>query len=1082
MKLKKPLFAAIALLCLLGSGSIAVAQGTGAGQDRTAAQGKASAKADKGKIITIKGVVRDASGMVLPGAAILETGSSTNYTATDDKGEFTLKIGENSSFDVMFSGMQTRNVQVGGRTSFSVVLVEELQSIRSAVVTGYGTIAQESYTGSAVTVSASSFEDRSIGIFEEAVRDNVVGALAVTAGQPGDPGEILLRGFSSLESSNQPLFVIDGVVWDQENNSGSDNIMDNPLSALNSSDIESFTVLKDAASAALYGSRGANGVIVITTKKGKLGEKMSIRLRTLNGVTIMRNQPNLVNGDEYAELWVEGEMHRNIHDVISLVTSSSTTARRMLVEELRNLYADKTGYKFDGKNFYAWQKEAQQEFNTYYVMPAPNGSYTYYDYFGDDHAKLPNTDWYKAISRIAPYTNNSLQISGGFENISYFASLEYLNQQGSIKNSSLERYAIRMKLNQDSKKKKLNWGINSYLVHSIQEGPLYGGGLYASPMYAANVIPPVVPAYLEDGSYNLMFPGNLLNSNNNPLAGAEEFDNRRPALTIQLSGTANYKFNKWLSWNNQIALRWQQTHRISYYSSSFGTGYGVDGRLNERYYEETKLTGKSLFHIDRTFNRNHNIKVTAGGEVENRESGIRDLTAVGFASDNFRYINGSSTIGDYTGGGTAFALVSALGTATYTYKKRYILGASYRTDWSSKFSPDNRLGQFWSISAGYDISREKFMSRFRRQINQLKFKGSYGVNGNQPSATTYWREVYNVVRYDGEVGVHSDYRHRPDLHWEGNRIWNVGVDGSIFSDRFTFTLEYFQRKSSELLRYQMVSNTSGYATMLRNTDAGIDNRGWEFSIRGDVIRKKKFKWNMRFNIATLSSIYYGLDDSYLDGYQRQVTANGLNVHTWYYKEYAGINEATGQALYKRVDENGKSYVSTSSGAYKYDKQGVPKAYGAIQNTLRYGRFNFFTSFTYGLGHYLYDQIGASYHRNDGSRTVVMSKEMLDRWTPDHTKASNPLRINAQSRATNTTRYLYKGDYLKLKTARLMYDTPKVFNKKLKITAASVYVQGENIGQLCALKNYDPELSHSGYRHVDRYPTAATYTLGVVVKF
>lgn len=1034
------------------------------------------------KIISVKGHVMDKAGLALPGAVVVEVGSTNNYTTVNEKGEFILKIAEDSAFDVILAGMTTQRVQVQGKTLFDIVLKEEIRTLESAVVTGYGTIAKESYTGSAVTVANATFENRAIGIFEESIRDNVVGALAVTAGQPGDPGDILLRGFGSLEGSNQPLFVVDGVVWEQDNLSGSENITDNPLAALNSSDIESFTVLKDASSAALYGSRGANGVIVITTKQGKTGEKMRIDFRTTNGVSIMAYQPDLVNAREYAELWVEGEMNRMIYNVIRGTTSSTLTQRRMLVEELNALYADKAGHNFDGKNYYGWQKLARESFNTYYVMPAPNGSYTYYDYFGDNYDKLPDVDWYDAITRTAVYTKNSLQVSGGFANIGYYASMEYLNQQGTIKNSSLERLAFRMKLNQSAKSKKVNWSINSYAAHSTQDGPLYGGTLYMSPMYAANCIPPVVPAYLEDGSYNLHFPGNLLNSNNNPLATAELFSNRRPAITLQINGDVTWKIAPWLKWENRAAVRWNQTHRMTYYTSTFGGGYMLNGRLQERYNESTKVTGASLLQIDQRFGKNHQLTGTAGVEIEEIDDNLLYLASQDFADDTFPYLSSASSISDYTGTRTGAALLSFISTGGYTLKNRYIMGASFRRDYSSRFAPGYRAGNFWSLSGGWDLSKEPFMRRFRRDINLLKIKGSYGINGNQPAARAYWREIFDTTRYDGEVGVISTYRHRPDLTWEGNTVWNAGVDAAFFGNRLTVGLEFFQRKSNNLLRYELVSETSGYRTMLRNTEAGINNRGIELTVKGTAIQSRKWKWDLNLNMSTLSSIYYGLEDSYLDDGQRQIIANGLNVHTWYLIEFAGIDPDTGYCLYWNTDENGNKYKSTTAGPYKHNKQGVPKVYGSLKSALKYSGLTLDLSFTYGLGHYLFDSMGASLHNNDGSYSVVMDRSMLDRWTPDHKDAANPLRINGQSRATNTTRYLYKGDYLKLNSARLTWAVPNRFAKAMKAVSASAYLQAENAFILCALKNYDPEMTTSGYRQQDRYPTAATFTLGFSIRF
>lgn len=1040
-------------------------------------QGKVSAKK-----ITVKGHVMDTAGQILPGATVVESGKTTNVAIVDGNGDFTITVPGNASLEVMFFGMQDQTVPVNGRKSFSIVMRENVVALEEAVITGYGNFVKEAYTGSAVTMSSSQLEDRPIGSFEEALRGNVAGALGSTSGQPGEAGEILLRGFGSLEASNQPLYVVDGVVWDQDNVTGSDNVTANPLAALNPSDIANITVLKDAASASLYGSRGANGVIVITTKTGHEGETMRIDVSTVNGFAVMTNTPDITDGHEFAELWVEGYMNRLIQNSLSQYTANSTTLRRRLVEELKSLYADKGGYTFEGMNYYQWQKMARQAFNTRYAMPTPSGGYNNYDYFGADYDKLPSTDWFKEISRVAPFTKNSLSVRGGFQNVNYYASLEYYNQQGTIINSSLERYTMRMRFNRNDQNQFFTWGVNTYIAYTQQKGPVAGGSLYQSPMYGANTLPSVVPARLEDGSYNLNFPDNLLNGTHNPLASANEHLNLRPQVAITVSGDVGFRFTDWLKLTSKLTMYYYNQRRKSYYSSYFGAGLTTHGSLWERYVNRARLVNTTMLNFDKEWVSGHAISAVAGVELENLDYKFAEMGGNGFATDDLPYMSNAATLSSFSGDGYDTGMLSLITNINYSYQKKYLLGASFRRDYSSKFGPDYRAGNFWSVSAGYDIAKEPFMLRARRYVNQLKIKGSYGINGTLPSQQLFWQNLYNTVRYNSDLGAYSSYRERPELTWEGNRIWNVGLDASFFRDKISIGVEYYQRKSSNMLQNVIVSRTSGYTNYLMNTDAGIDNRGIDLTISANILRHKDWTWDVKLNLSQLSSKYYGIQTQYYDGKQRQLIASGLNVHTWYLREFAGIDEDSGSVLYRHVDEDGYEYLDTSGGEYKASKQGVPKVFGGFESTLTWGRLSLDALFTYGLGHYIYDYLGAIRQANDGASVYTVASSQLDRWTPDHPVASNPLRIYSGGLDTRSDRYLTKGDYLKVKNVKLTWHVHKELYRKIGMSNAWIYLQAENPFVLCAFKNYDPEMSTAGYREADRYPSACTVTLGISARF
>ena len=806
--------------------------------------------------------------------------------------------------------METQNVELKGKAVVNVTMQEATMELEKVVITGYGNISKESYTGSASLVNSQKVESRAISSIDEAIRGNVAGAISAGSGQPGESSSVILRGFGSMNASNQPLYVVDGVVWDQANVSGSDNTTSNPLNSLNTSDIASLTVLKDAASASLYGSRGANGVVVITTKKGIANEKLRISLSTNNGFSIMTGGPSLTNGEEYSELWVEGEMNYLIQTEIS--QSSSTGVRTQLVEQLKQMYADKGGYEYAGKTYYEWEKLAQANFNSKYQMPTSNGEYTYYDYFCDDKSKLPSSDWFKAISRVAPFTKTNLTLRGGGSSVTYYASMEYLNQQGTIINSELERYALRLKFNSDDKNSFVNWGINMYSAYTLQSGPNAGGSLYNSPQFAAAILPSVVPIYLEDGTYNYYFPDNLLNSNHNPVASAKLNINERPTLNLNIIGNIKFNFTKWLNLTSNGSVYYYGYRRKTYYNSLFGTGYSTDGSLTERDVHRRKLSNTTTLNFNKEWKNRHTLNATVGFEVEDLNYTFTSITVQGFGDDESPYLTNSSNVSAYSGDGYGYSILSLISRADYAYKSKYMLAGSFRRDYSSMFAPEYRAGNFWSVSGAYDISKENFMRKFRKNVNSLKLKVSYGINGTLPNEYYYWQNLYTSTKYTNELGVSSTYRYREDLTWEGNKVWNAGVDASFFKNRLDVGIEYYHRVSNNLLQDVKVSMTSGYVTMLMNTDAGIKNDGLELTIGGTIIQKNDWNWSVNFNISKFKSVYYGLESQYLDSYQRQIIANGVNVHTWYLRRFAKIDEDTGQAMYEAIDSDGVPYITSSS--------------------------------------------------------------------------------------------------------------------------------------------------------------------------
>lgn len=556
-----------------------------------------------GETQVIKGKVVDDGNEPLAGVSVIVLGTTFGTTSNVD-GFYSLSVPKTTKvLEFSFLGMKTRQVNINSRALINIIMQNEAEEIESVVVTGYGNVAKEAYTGSASVMASSKIGDRAISSIENVLRGNVAGAIVSTTGQPGEVSEVRLRGVGSMNASNQPLYVVDGVIWDLENVSGTDMSASNPLNALNPSDIESTTILRDAASASLYGSRGSNGVIVITTKKGERGEKTSVDVSLQAGVSMMQRYPDLINGRDFADLWVEGKMHANIRDIMLEESGASSVPQKDLVAVLANLYQDKNGATYKGLNFNEYQKIARRQFNSLFQMPTGDGGYRNYDYFGDDYDKLPNTNWYEEISRAAPFVKTSITISGGTKTINYYASLEYFNQQGIILNSELQREAVRIKLSSDDSKRFFNWGLNSYIANSLQSGPMSGGTSYSTPMYAALRLPSVIPSHLEDGSYNFSFPSNILNTNHNPVASAKENDNKKPQLNLTVTGNVKLNFTKWLNLTSTFSVYYLGLQRHTYYDSSFGSGYQYNGTLTERDVHRSKLSNTTMLLFNKTFKK-----------------------------------------------------------------------------------------------------------------------------------------------------------------------------------------------------------------------------------------------------------------------------------------------------------------------------------------------------------------------------------------------------------------------------------------------------------------------------------------------
>ncbi len=1027
----------------------------------------------------IKGTVIDSvTKEPMPGVSVRLKGTQIG-TATAVDGKFELKIPKSKEMIIVvsFIGMKTKEIKITKpETTLKILLQEDVARIKDVVVTGYATVRREAYTGSATVMTARKIEERPVASFQDVLRGNSPGTLVTSTGQPGVSGTIRLRGISSMNASNAPLYVVDGIVWDAANMSGSAEFPTNPLNTLNPSDIASMTVLKDAASASLYGSRGANGVIVITTKQGQIGKRPQYTVDMQFGFSKIfeASKPELVNGKEFTELWLEGEMHRMVYAACSKDDDFFAI--------IKDLYKDKEGYKFDGKNYNEWYADAKTEFCDVFKIKKGADSDEYYtDLFGADADKMPDVNWYDEVTRTAPFQKINVSARGGSRVGKFYASLEYFNQQGVLKSSELKRYSLRMNLTSDDPDNFFNWGLNTQLTYSAQSGPRRDALGYAMLHYTALSLAPVVPVYLEDGSFNFNFPKNV-NSNMNPLAVAKYNSYDRPQTKVLTSGFLQFNLTKWLKIKSTFGLDYLHARRRQYYDKDFGDGAKSDGYLYERDARRRKISNTNLAYLEKTFNEVHEVLIYGGIEWEDMKSEYIRAEATKFLSDDFPYLSAAAVPDEVAGDGDRYSMLSWLLKGDYSYDNKYFFSASFRSDRSSRFHKDYRVGNFWSVSGAWRIKEESFMQGLD-WLNNLKVKASYGINGTLPSSYYSWRSRYSFgYNYNGHLGLKPTAIASKDLSWEENKIFNIGLEMGFFN-RIDLSVEYYNRRTENLLQDLPISYVTGHKERLVNSSAGLKNRGWEIELHASIVQERQINWDFNINIATLRNEFFGLTN---DDIGTQIKRNGESYYSWYLREWAGIDPQTGEQQWYKKDDQGNKVITKDYDEADRDIRGtaLPKVNGGFSSTVSYRGLELSFLFTYAMGHKVLDYTGRTATKNDGARDIrAIEKDQLDRWTPDNPTGKNPLRINSKkwSRWTST-RYLYKGDYLKLKNIKLQYDFPKSWMDKLTLRSAKVFVQAENLFALSKLKGYDPEMTLNGYRNPDDYPSAMTFTAGLQINF
>ncbi len=978
---------------------------------------------------------------------------------------------------VSYVGMET--VEVVGKRNMRIVLNADQTDLDEVMVVAYGTAKKSSFTGSADNINGEKLELRPISNVAKGIEGQATGVQVTSAsGQPGSAPSIRIRGYGSINASSTPLYVVDGIPYD-----GS-------LSSLNPSDIESMTILKDASAGALYGARGANGVVMITTKKGKEGKTNVTWRSTLGWSSRAQKHYDLVGQKDYVQLVYEGLRNGYVNNNGMSWSDAEAAARSALSRNLG-------GELYNPFKNYSWNEIIDPE--TGYVR--------------SDAQSAWDENWMDAVEDKSAFRHeHQLSINGGTEKTKYMFSLGYLNEDGTLKTTNFQRYNARANV----ETKVTDWfsaNINTTLAHSESNFSDYDGAAVSNVWYSAQFVSPLFPMYQKnlDGTNVLDANGNAQldygeagrpgsYNDYNPLGGlvddkASTKSDIAGLRTGMVFGTDSDKAGwlKGLKFAMNFGLDYHNSLSMSYMNMYHGNQAGAGGLLYKYTGRTQSYTFNQLITWNRSFNK-HNFDVMLGHEwyaykYEYLEAGRSNLI------DGILEISPGTTMQSAESYTDNYRINSFMSRINYNYDDKYYFSASLRSDASSRFYKDNHTGTFWSLGANWRMSKENFLKDVK-WIDNLSVKISYGEQGNDDilhsnGTSNYylWQSLYALGWNNANnLGAIISSLETKDLSWEKNQNLNIGVEGAFFNHRLRVSAEYYNKKTTDmLLSYPMALSTGfgGY-----NANVGdMRNSGFEFEIGGTPIRTNDWVWNVTWMGATVKNKVLKLTQEspeIISGIR--VIKEGYELNTYYMAKSAGVDPATGAQLYwvYDKDENGNivnerisdDYAKAANSKY-YLGSRIPDLYGSISTDLSWKGIDLSVLTTYSIGGKIYDGLYAA-SMNTTYSTNTWNSNALRRWQKPGDITDVP-RIEIGGQYTTTDRFLVDASYFAIKNITLGYTLPKLWVNKIGLSNVRVFTSVDNLALFTHLDGMDPQYSFGGSTDYTYAPNK-TWSVGLEVKF
>lgn len=1003
--------------------------------------------------------------MPIIGATVLVVGTSQG-SITDIDGHFAINnIPANATtIRVSYVGMIPKEVAIA--ENMKVILQANTQQLDEVTVVAYGTAKKNSLTGAYSAVKGDDIAEAPVTSFEKALQGQAAGVqIQSTSGQPGAATTVRIRGIGSISASSSPLYVIDGVAVAAGDFSKLNESSTNPLSSLNPADIESVSILKDASAASLYGSRAANGVILITTKKGSEG-KAKVNFKSQWSWSTLPSQGyDLMNASEHYKLYYQGFYNAGV----------------AAGEADPSAYANsKTQGIYQGNPY-----------NVANPLTGANGQVT-------EGAKLRyDADWLDSFYDTAMAQQYDLSVSGGNKDIKYFMSMGYLDQDGIAKGSDYERYSGRANIS-SKVNEWMSMGINSTYSLSKQNSAVGGTG-GSSGLYQAMNVPNTVPIYVyeADGSIARDAKGQKVYNYENPIfndmngiafAEQDEYFTEttraiiNPYIDLNIYG---------VKWHTSMSYDYLNLNETQWYNTEHGNGASADGRLKRFATWNKNYSLTSTLNYLFSVKEDHHFNLLAGYEVNKTVYEFIESEGIGFPG-GMKSLTSAATPDDVNGTKDRERMISYLGRINYDYMNRYFASFSMRTDGSSRFAPGHRWGNFWSLGLNWRLSEEAFMEDIA-WINDMKVRASYGTSGNKSGSGYYgYYGLYDIAAYNGSLATYHSQFSNDELTWEKAKNLNIGVDFSLFNNRLSGSIEYYHKQSDDLLLNRPIAGSAGLDSILKNVGE-MENQGVELSLTSTNLETADFSWSTNFNASYNQNEITGYPQE-MEVSGSKVRQEGYSIYEFYIPKWAGVDPNNGDPLwyYNDTDANGKTVQKTTNNYSKADKYHVgdalPVVYGAVTNSFSYKNFDFSFMLSYSFGGKVYDYAEASL-MNDGNDSPHQAiTNQFDSWTPENPTASNPIFVpnNQNNSNSRSTRFLHDADFIKLKNINVSYNLPKELVQKAQLGGVRVYASVENIYTWNLdhdFEGYDVELGGiSGTTSAGTVPLPRTVLVGVNVNF
>lgn len=1027
------------------------------------------------KIIT--GTVIDNNGMPIVGANIIINGT-TRGTITDFDGKYSIGASEGQVLVFTSVGFNEERITVQNSSIINVTLVEGV-SLDEVFVVAYGTATKESYTGAADVIKAKDLHLAQNTSFQDALVGKAAGVqITKGSGQVGSATSIQIRGIGSINASTEPLYVIDGVPVASDNSGQLQDYIyatNNVLNSLNPEDIESISVLKDAAASSLYGSRAANGVVLITTKKGKTGEP-KITLKTSIGFS-----PDWAT-DNWEPASTEDNLDYLYRVYYDAELSSGGTAAASNAYALRSL-----NNRF-GKYGYAFSTNGTGPGENLVIKGLTDGVLNRDGQF---------YNWKDEFFRNAINLTNDISVSGGTDKTTYFSSFSYTRNDGRVKINDYDRYSGRVNIIQkvgDYIEFGSNVSVSGSTLTGFNDTNNPGANYFQA--VRSRLFGVYWPTDYKTGETYTGRYGNSSAYNN--LFHDNEWENWSKVFQTRIIETVKVNILPELSAQTIFSYDNTETKDHLYYSRLHYNGKGL-GEVNEMSTNEKRAVSSTTLTYNTNFGL-HNFNLLAGFETERNRTTYQRSKGTDLPASGLHTV---STAGDTDAAGYSWgnSMMSYLSRLEYNFNRKYHLAGSFRRDGSSKLGPDTRWGNFWSVSGAWSIDKESFMEN-AETISSLRLRASYGINGTLPPSNYGWRSLYGYsAKYMSLPGSELTNISDPSLSWETNHITDVALEFGLFKNRLYGTIEYFNRDSNDLLQSVPISRVTGFSSTLRNIGS-INNKGIELQLGGNIIDNKDLVWSASVNASFIKSKVTKLSEGEdiiwydnVDARAQYIYREGESTLAFYGYEYAGVDKTNGVNMFYVNDPSNSTagdFLLNGRGAtYDFNKanrtiigDAFPDVQGGFNTQVAYKGVSLGLNFIYKIGGYLYDSVDQQVADDGLYWERMRSQYAVDNmWTEENPNGSLPkVRGTDEEGVTQySSRHLYDATFLRLKNINLGYEFPSSITEKLKLSSLRVFAVGTNLFTSSKYKYADPEVNQFATKGWE-LPFTKNYTFGIELSF